>query len=114
NRALLRAAAERKGLVTELDSTQSEMGLLVSSSLALGPALVPLGATAVPAITGLASQLGFAAAAAGATGLAFYGLRDALGAVNEYQLDPSAKNLEKLAESLRGVGPAGQIGRAHV
>src|SRR5699024_9251657 len=108
NRALMVAAAQTRGLVSELDRTQSEMGLLVSSSLALGPALVPLGATAVPVVTGLASQLGFAAAAAGAAGLAFYGLGDALGAVNEYQLDPSAQNLEKLSESLRNVGPAGR------
>src|SRR5699024_7981064 len=106
NRALMLAAAETRGLGNQLDRTQSEMGLLVSSSLALGPALVPLGATAVPGVAGLASQLRCAAAAAGAAGLAFYGLGDALGAVNEYQLYPSAQTLEKLSESLRTVGPA--------
>src|SRR5699024_2771865 len=96
------------GLVNELDRTQSEMGLLVSSSLALGPALVPLWATPVPAITGAASQLVSAAAAGCAAALACYGLGDALGPVNGHQWFPSAKNLEKLSESLRNVGPPGR------
>ena len=108
NRALLNASTHARGLARDLDTTSSQMGLLVSSGLALGPALVPIGASVTPVITGLASQLGFAAASAGVAVLAFTGMGKALKSVNDYQLDPTADTLEKMREGLSTLGPAGQ------
>ena len=108
NRALLNASTHAKGLTRDLNTTSSQMGLLVSSGLALGPALVPIGASVTPVITGLASQLGFAAAGAGVAAIAFTGMGKALKSVNDYQIDPTADNLEKMREGLSTLGPAGQ------
>lgn len=104
-RKMAMASATTAGFVKSLDSADSRMGNLVQTALALGPALVPIGGAAVPAIAGLTSQLGFAVAGAGAAVLAFNGVGDALGALNDYQLEPTAENLEKLREELRGLGP---------
>jgi hypothetical protein len=71
----------------------------------LAPALVPIGGAGVTAIAGLTTQLGFAVAGAGAAVLAFNGVGDSLKALNEFQLDPSTENFEKLQESMRGLGP---------
>src|SRR5690348_4107435 len=106
-RGLGEAAAATKGFAHELESADSRFSALIQTGLALAPALVPLGAAAVPAVAGLTQQLGLAAAAAGVAALAFNGVGDALDAVNKYQLDPSAANLEKMRQALDAVGPAG-------
>lgn len=108
NRGVLSAAATAKTFTKELDSSNDRMTNLVQSSLALGPALIPIGAAAVPAISGLTNQLAFAAAGAGVTALAFSGVGDALKAVNDYQLEPTTANFEKLQETMRELGPAGR------
>ena len=108
NRAMLGAAASSKGLSKTLDTTDHRMNSLVQTSLALGPALVPIGAAAVPAISGLANQLGFAAVGAGTAMVAFQGVGDALTAVNKYAIDPTDANLKNLAETMRTLGPAGR------
>lgn len=86
--------------VKQLDTADSRMGNLVQTALALGPALVPISASATPALVGLTSQLGFAAAGAGALVAAMNGVGDALGAVNDYQLEPSNANLQKMQEAM--------------
>lgn len=107
-RALLGAAATTKAFTKELDTSTDRATMLTQSLLAVGPALVPIGATAIPAVAGLSNQFAFAAAGAGVAALAFAGVGDALKAVNEYGLDPSAENLEKMNEALAQIGPQGR------
>jgi hypothetical protein len=108
NRALLGAAATTKAFTKELDTSTDRAVNLTQSVLAIGPALVPLGATAVPVIAGLSNQFAFAAAGAGVAALAFSGVGDALKATNDYAIDPTDANLRKMRQSLAELGPAGQ------
>lgn len=102
------AGAAAKGFAKDLDSADSRMGNLVQTGLALGPALVPIGAVAIPAITALSAGLGFAVLGAGSAILAFQGMGDALTAANTYAIDPSVANLEALHKKLEAIGPAGR------
>ena len=107
-RQMLAASASAKGFARNLESADSKMSNITQSALALGPALLPIGAVAVPAISGLAMQLGFAASAAGASILAFQGVGDALDALNQYQLEPTAANFSKMQEAMGTLGPEGR------
>jgi hypothetical protein len=91
-----------------IDRYSGRMGILLKVAASLGPALIPIGAVAVPAVTGLASQFGFAAIAASTAIVAFKGVGDALGAVNKAALDPSVKNLEAAQKALEQLSPAGR------
>jgi hypothetical protein len=102
------AAAATKGLHDEIDKTNDRTAWLAQSILALTPAATTLGAGAVPVISGLATQMTVAAGAAGVMALGFNGIGDALGALNDYQLDPTAEKLEKLEEEMGKVGQEGQ------
>lgn len=84
------------------------MRALVDTALILGPSLVPIGAVGIPAVTGLANQLGAAAAAAGVAVFAFQGVGDALSAVNTAALDPTAENLEAAREAMAKLTPEGR------
>ncbi len=108
NRAMLSASASAKAFARELDTGNDRMATLVQTGLALGPALVPLGAAAIPALSGMTNQLAFATAAAGTAILAFNGVGDALKATNEYAVEPSIANYEKMQETLSKLGPAGR------
>lgn len=101
------AQAAVRGLTKEIDTTNDRTAWLAQSILALGPALVPLGAAGVPILSGLATQMMLTAGAAGTAALAFSGVGDALGAVNDYQLEPTAANLEKMNQALAKIGPDG-------
>lgn len=105
---LAAAGASAQAFARDLDSADSRMGNLVQTGLALGPALVPIGAVAIPAITALSAGLGVAVLGAGSAILAFQGIGDALTAANAYAIDPSVANLEKLQEKLHAIGPAGR------
>lgn len=91
-----------------IDRYSGRMGLLVKTAAALGPALIPIGAVAVPAVTGLAAQLGLAAIAAGTAVAAFQGVGDALTAVNKAELEPTVENLRAAREELMRLSPAGR------
>lgn len=93
---------------TDLDSFTSRLGLLASAVGAIAPGLIPIGAVAVPAVTGLASQLGFAAIGAGSLLTAVQGVGDALSAVNDAALEPTAANLDKAREAMSRLGPEAQ------
>lgn len=80
--------------------------VLADVAAILGPALAPIGVLAVPAVAGLANQLGFAAAAAGTAVLAFQGVGDAVTAMNDYALAPTADNAAKVEEALTKMSPA--------
>lgn len=99
-RKMATAGTTTSVFVKQLETADSRMGNLAQTALALGPALVPISAAAVPALVGLTSQLGFAAAGAGVLVAAFNGIGDAVGAVNDYQLDPSTENLQKMQEAM--------------
>lgn len=99
--------ALRKG-GADIDAFSGRLKLLVQSGLLIGPAIVPAVAGLVPAVTGLASGMAGAAGAAAAAGLAFAGVGDALGALNEFQLEPSAENFLALQQAMDELGPAGE------
>jgi hypothetical protein len=92
----------------ELDSYSGRLGLLASTLGAIGPAAVPIAAVAIPAVTGLAQQFGFAALAGGTAVLAFQGVGDALTAMNKAHLEPTAANLEKARQAMEQLSPAAQ------
>lgn len=107
NRAMVGAKAAVKGLREEIDTTNDRTAWLAQGILALGPAIAPLGAAAVPVISGLATQMTIAAGAAATLGLAFNGVGDALGTLNDYQLDPTIANFEKMQLAMGKIGPDG-------
>lgn len=108
NRAMLSGVASAKAFSKELDTGTDRSTMMVQSLLAVGPAVVPIGAAAVPAISGLTNQLAFAAAGAGVTALALSGVGDALKATNNYAIEPTDANLRKMRKSLNELGTAGQ------
>lgn len=93
---------------SDIDKFSGRLGLLLKAATVLGPALIPIGAVGIPAVAGLANQFGFAAVAAGTAVLAFQGIGDALTAVGENAIEPTAENLEKAREALKGLSPAGR------
>lgn len=102
----LGTSARRSG--ADLDSFTSRLGLVASAVGAIGPSLIPISAVAIPAVTGLASQFGFAAIGAGTLVAAVQGVGDALTAVNDAALEPTAANLEKAREAMARLGPEAQ------
>jgi hypothetical protein len=106
-RGMIEAAAAVKGLTEEIDHSSDRTAWLAQGILALAPAAVTLGAGAVPAIAGIATQMTITAAAAGVMGLAFHGVGKALLALNSYQLTPTAANLAKLHADMANIGPDG-------
>ncbi|MET1063199.1 MAG: hypothetical protein ABWX71_09920 [Aeromicrobium sp.] len=106
--AMKAAGAATKGLHDEIDKTNDRTAWLAQSVLAVAPAATTLGAAAVPVISGMATQMTVAAGAAGVMALGFNGVGDALGALNDYQLDPSTEKLEKLNEEMGKIGQEGE------
>lgn len=91
----------------EIDKFSGRLALMRDTMITLGPALAPIGAGIVPAFSALAFNLGVAASAGGTAALALSGLGDALGALNDYQLAPTAENLNKVRLELEKLGPSG-------
>lgn len=108
NRQAQQANQNARSLSNQFDRASGRVRLLVDAIVALGPALVPIGAVGIPAVTGLANQLGIAALAAGSVVIAFQGMGDAIKALNEYDLDPSLDNLAKIREEFAKIGPDAQ------
>lgn len=107
NRAILSSAAAVNALRKEIDTTNDRTAWLAQGFLALAPASVPIGAAMVPAVAGLAAQLGLAAGAVGTLALGFNGIGDSFKALNDYQLEPTAENLAKVREEFQKIGPDG-------
>jgi hypothetical protein len=107
-REMAKASAASKAFAAQLDTGTDRTTMLTQSLLAVGPALVPITAAAIPAISGMTTQLAFAAAGVGVAALAFQGLGDALKATNEYAIDPTDANLQKMQETMASLGPAGR------
>jgi len=92
----------------EVDRFSGRVRILADTLAVLGPSLVPVGGVAAAGITGLSSQLGFAAIGMGSLVAASQGVGDALKAVNEAALEPTTANLEKAREAMDQLGPAAQ------
>lgn len=92
----------------DIDSYSGRLNLLATAAVGLGPALLPITAAAVPAVTGLAAGLGAVAGGVGTMMLAFHGVGDAFKALNDYQLDPTVENLAKMQQAMNQIGPAGE------
>lgn len=90
---------------SSIDQLSGRLGLLARIGATLGPSLVPIGALAVPAVTGLASQLGFAALAGGTAVVAFQGVGDALKALNTAHLKPTEANLKAARQAMANISP---------
>lgn len=108
NRGIMSARTTLRGFHDEIDKTNDRTAWLAQSILALTPAVTTLGAGAVPVLSGMATQMTLTVAAAGTMALAFNGVGDALGALNDYQLEPSEANIAKLNEAMAKIGPEGQ------
>ncbi len=91
-----------------LDRNSGRLRLWAEAIATIGPALVPISAVAIPAITGLAAQLGFAAVAGGTAMLAFQGVGDALDTLNKARLNPTTANLEAARIAMENLSPAAQ------
>jgi hypothetical protein len=101
------AGASLKDFTKDIDSSNDRTVWLAQSITALGPAVVTMGAAAVPVLAGLTMQLGATVAAAGVAALAFNGVGDGLKALNEYQLEPTTENLTKMNEAFAKLGEDG-------
>ena len=92
----------------EIDQYSGRLRLIGEAAAVLGPSIAPIGAVAVPAISGLASQMGFAALAGGTMIAAFQGVGTALTAVNKAGLEPTATNIEAARVAMEKIGPSAQ------
>ncbi len=99
---------EARSTGPEIDRLSGRLKVLADTAAILGPGLIPIGAVGVPAIAGLASQLGAAAIAGGSAIVAFQGVGDAVKAMQEYDLEPTAANLQKMQAAMAGIGPEAQ------
>lgn len=97
----------RKG-ESSLNQFTGRLATMARAAALVGPAVVPLTAGMVPALAGMTAGLGAAAGALGVTVLAANGLGDGLKALNDYQLEPTVANAEKLAQEMEKLGPAGE------
>lgn len=91
-----------------IDKLSGRLKVLAQVASVLGPAAIPIGAVAVPAITGLANMLAAAGLAGGSLIIALQGVGDAVEAVDAYRLDPTVANLQKARTALEGLGPEAQ------
>lgn len=90
----------------DIDRLSGRLGLARDAVLTFGSAVVPLGAAAIPVLTGIASQLGFAAVAGVSAMVAFRGVGEGLQALNKARLEPTAQNLAAAEDALRNMPPA--------
>lgn len=105
----MRGLDQRNQSVTRSqDRLTGGMRILVNTALALGPALVPIGAVAIPAVAGLTSELGAAVIGVGVTELAFHGLGKALTAFNKAELSPTTANIQAAQTAMASLPPSAQ------
>jgi hypothetical protein len=91
----------------QIDRLSGRLALFAQAAAVLGPALAPLGAPLVTVMAGLTAQMGAVAGSVGVAVLAFKGMGDGLKAVNKYQLEPTAENLQAMRIEMEKLGPAG-------
>lgn len=99
-------SSERAG--REVDRLSGRMRIFADIAAVFGPSLVPIGAIGIPAMAGLTQQMGFAALGLGTLVAGAQGVGDALKAMNEAALEPTAANLEKARQAMAQIGPDAQ------
>lgn len=92
----------------EVDRLSGRMRILADIALILGPALSPIGAVGIAALSGLANQFGFTVAAAGTLILAFHGIGDALDKVNKAAIAPTETNIKNAQLAMSQLTPVAQ------
>lgn len=91
-----------------IDKYSGRLGLLLNLAAGIGPALIPIAAVGIPAVAGLTSELGFAAAAGGSAVLALHGVGDSLKLIEKARLDPTVENLRAADDAVRRLAPDAQ------
>ncbi len=91
-----------------IDRYSGRLAALAQAGLVFGPGAIPVTAVATAGVAGLASQLGFAAIGMGSLVVATRGVGDALKALNEAALEPTADNIEKARVAMAELGPEAQ------
>lgn len=104
---LVRFSKQTDTASASIDRFSGRAALLGTAIATIGPAAIPIGAAAVPALVSLVAGMGAAAGAAGVLSLAFNGVGDAVSAVSDYRLEPTAQNLAKVREEMERLGPEG-------
>lgn len=89
-----------------INQLTGRLRLFADIAATLGPALVPLGGVAIAGVAGLSAQMGVAAVAGGVLIGSMQGVGDALGALNDAHLEPTAENLAKVEAELAKLSPA--------
>lgn len=89
-----------------INQLTGRLRLFADAAAILGPGTVPIGGVLAAGVAGFASQLGFAAVAGGVLVGSMQGLGDALGALNDAHLEPTAENLAKAEDALNKLSPA--------
>ena len=107
SRGLVRFEGNVDRASASIDRFSGRAALLGTAIATIGPAAIPIGAAAVPALMSLVAGMGAAAGAAGVLTLAFNGVGDAVSAVSDYRLEPTAQNLAKVREEMERMGPEG-------
>ncbi len=103
---LPKVSASARDADRSINQLTGRLALVRDVAVTLGPALVPIGALAVPAVAGLASALGFTAVAAGTVVAGFQGVGTAMESLNKAQLEPTAANLAAAREAMQQLSPA--------
>jgi hypothetical protein len=98
-----RSARDADGSINQLTG---RLRLFADAAAIFGPGAVPVAGTLTAGVAGFASQLGFAAVAGGVLIGSMQGLGDALGALNDAHLEPTAENLVKAEDALNRLAPA--------
>lgn len=91
-----------------INQLTGRLRLFADLAAILGPGLAPISAVAVPAVAGLANQMGVAALAGGTMIAAFQGVGDALKAVEKARLEPTVQNLQAARDAMAQISPAAQ------
>lgn len=89
-----------------INTLTGRLSILANVAATIGPALVPIGAVALPAIVGLTAQVGAAALGVGTLVAAFQGVGDTLTALNDAALEPTADNLTAARRAMHELSPA--------
>jgi hypothetical protein len=91
-----------------INQLTGRLRLFADVAAILGPSLVPIGAVGIPAIAGLANQMGAAAVAGGVMITAFQGVGEAIKAVEKARINPTEANELTAFRAMKALGPDAQ------
>ncbi|GAA1909410.1 hypothetical protein GCM10009737_08350 [Nocardioides lentus] len=98
----------------EIDDLSGRLRVGLDLFAMFGPAVSPIGALAVPALAGLATQATIAGAAGLTAVLAFQDMGDALTAIEKARLEPTVANLQAAEQALDQLSPAAAAFATHL